>query len=60
MTPEVKSLVSLGYKIKDGDFDGVKDVMRHEPKYLLNETDYAGNTPLVSQTSLIPLGCPSR
>ncbi|KAK0637782.1 60 kDa lysophospholipase [Lasiodiplodia hormozganensis] len=46
MSPEIQSLVSLGYKIKDGDLNGVKDVIRHEPRYLLNETDYAGNTPL--------------
>ncbi|KAH7054277.1 asparaginase-domain-containing protein [Macrophomina phaseolina] len=46
MSPEVKSLVALGYRIKDGDLNGVKEVMRHEPRYLLNDTDYAGNTPL--------------
>ncbi|KAF1814035.1 asparaginase-domain-containing protein [Eremomyces bilateralis CBS 781.70] len=46
LTPEVESLTALGYRIQEGDLDGVKGVMREERGWLLGEGDYAGNTPM--------------
>lgn len=48
MTPEVSNLTALGYAIQDGDLAGVKEVMRGEARWLLNDIDYSGNTPVVS------------
>ncbi|EON63025.1 L-asparaginase [Coniosporium apollinis CBS 100218] len=46
LTPEISSLIALGYKVQEGDLQGVLDVMRWEKRWLLNDTDYSGNTPL--------------
>ncbi|KAJ9627214.1 hypothetical protein H2203_003676 [Taxawa tesnikishii (nom. ined.)] len=46
MTPEVSNLTALGYAIQDGDLAGVKEVMRGEARWLLNDIDYSGNTPV--------------
>ena len=48
LTPQMENLTSLGYAIKEGNLDGVREVLRGEQKFLLNDTDYSGNTPLVS------------
>lgn len=45
---KLASLSALGYAINKGDSEAVKDVIRGEPEWLLNEADYSGNTPLVS------------
>ncbi|KAF4554761.1 Asparaginase-like protein 1 [Elsinoe fawcettii] len=45
-TPEINSLIALGYKIAEGDHQGVKDVMRYDQRWLLNDIDPAGNTAL--------------
>ncbi|KAK7544864.1 60 kDa lysophospholipase-like protein [Phyllosticta citribraziliensis] len=45
-TPDASTLTTLGYKIRDGDLEGVNEVMRFDNKWLLNDADYAGNTPL--------------
>ncbi|PSK59352.1 lysophospholipase [Elsinoe australis] len=45
-TPEINSLIALGYKIAEGDYQGVKDVMRYDQRWLLNDKDPAGNTAL--------------
>jgi lysophospholipase len=47
LTPERTSLTALAYAIQAGNLQGAKDVMRGESKFLLNESDYSGNTPLV-------------
>jgi lysophospholipase len=48
LTPKLASLAALGYAITKGDLEGVREVMRGEREWLLNEADYSGNTPLVS------------
>jgi lysophospholipase len=52
LSPQLASLTALGYAIAKGDLDAVREVMRGEPEWLLNEADYTGNTPLVSSASL--------
>lgn len=47
LTPERTSLTALGYSVQAGDLQGAKDVMRGETRFLLNDADYSGNTPLV-------------
>ncbi|KAK2861088.1 hypothetical protein FQN49_004552 [Arthroderma sp. PD_2] len=42
----VKSLTALGYAISHGDLGQVTDIMRGDQKWLLNDADYSGNTPL--------------
>ncbi|KAF2673917.1 asparaginase-domain-containing protein [Microthyrium microscopicum] len=46
LTPERTSLTALGYAIRDGNLQAAKDVMRGDGKFLLNDADYSGNTPL--------------
>ncbi|KAI9767005.1 MAG: hypothetical protein M1840_005964 [Geoglossum simile] len=46
LTPKLASLAALGYTIAKGDLEGVREVMRGEREWLLNEADYSGNTPL--------------
>jgi lysophospholipase len=48
LTPEISSLTALGYAIQDGDALNVRDVVRGENRWLLNDVDYSGNTPVVS------------
>ena len=48
LSPHVASLTGLGYAIAQGDIQAVREAMRGEPEWLLNEADYEGNTPLVS------------
>ena len=43
----VKNLTALGYAIAQGNLDKVREVLRGEPNWLLNDADYSGNTPLV-------------
>jgi lysophospholipase len=52
LTPERTSLTALAYAVLEGDFKRVKLVMRGEPKFLLNDADYSGNTPLVGRSRL--------
>ncbi|KAH0360561.1 asparaginase-domain-containing protein, partial [Aureobasidium melanogenum] len=46
LTPEISSLTALGYAIQDGDALSVRDVVRGENRWLLNDVDYSGNTPV--------------
>lgn len=46
LTPEVRSLSALDYAVQQGDLTKVKDVMEKETRWLLNDVDYAGNTPM--------------
>lgn len=49
LTPELKSLTALGYAIQRGDLEGTREAMRGENRWLLNDADYSGNTPMVSR-----------
>ncbi|EEH49654.2 uncharacterized protein PADG_05733 [Paracoccidioides brasiliensis Pb18] len=42
----VKSLTAVAYAIAQGDLDKVKDILRGEKQWILNDADYLGNTPL--------------
>ncbi|KAF2095984.1 asparaginase-domain-containing protein [Rhizodiscina lignyota] len=46
LTPELRSLSALDYAVQKGDLQGVKEVMERESRWLLNDGDYSGNTPL--------------
>lgn len=52
LTPELSSLSSLDYAVQKGDLEGVKAVIEKEHRWLLNDPDYSGNTPLVSEREL--------
>lgn len=49
LTPKIANLAALGYAIARGDLDAVRELLKGEPGWLLNEADYSGNTPLVSR-----------
>lgn len=51
LSPKVANLAALGYAIIRGDIEAVRELMKGESALLLNEADYSGNTPLVSQSS---------
>jgi lysophospholipase len=57
MTPQRTSLTALGYSIRDGNLAGAKEVMRGEAKFLLNDQDYSGYTPLVSTSTRAVSDC---
>ncbi|EEP79089.1 conserved hypothetical protein [Uncinocarpus reesii 1704] len=42
----IKNLAALGYAIAHGNLEKVKDIMRVEQDWILNDADYSGNTPL--------------
>lgn len=52
LTPEVSNLTALGYAIQDGDLGAVREINKRESRWLLNDADYSGNTPMVSIESL--------
>lgn len=49
LTPERSTLSALFYAIREGDLEGVREIVRTESRFLLNDSDYSGNTPLVSR-----------
>jgi lysophospholipase len=53
LTPELSSLTALGYAIQKGNLQGTRDIIRGEPRWLLNDSDYQLNSPVVSDTFLI-------
>jgi lysophospholipase len=55
LTPELSNLAALAYAIRAGDLQAVRDVVRGESRWLLNDADYSGNTPLVSADVLVPV-----
>jgi lysophospholipase len=59
LSPELSHLAALAYAIRAGDLQAVKDVMRGEPRWLLNDSDYAGNTPMVSNPAFLT-NCPKQ
>lgn len=48
LTPELSSLTALGYAIQKGDLQETRDIIRGEPRWLLNDVDYQMNSPTVS------------
>lgn len=58
LNPHLSSLTALAYAIEAGDLDQVRAIMRAESRYLLNDADYTGNTPMVSPALIID-GCNS-
>lgn len=48
LTPELSSLTALGYAIQKGNLQDTRDIIRGEPRWLLNDADYNLNTPVVS------------
>lgn len=52
LSPQLVNLSALGYAITKGDLEEVRDILRGESKWLLNEADYSGNTPLVRISSM--------
>lgn len=44
----VQTLTILGYAIVQGDLERVKELIKIEHNWLLNDADYSGNTPVVS------------
>jgi len=53
LTPIRSTLSALFYAIREGDIEAVREIVRIETKFLLNDSDYSGNTPLVGQTFFI-------
>jgi lysophospholipase len=48
LTPELSSLTALGYAVQKGDLQATRDIIRGEPRWLLNDADYQMNSPVVS------------
>ncbi|EDU42605.1 L-asparaginase 1 [Pyrenophora tritici-repentis Pt-1C-BFP] len=46
LTPELSSLTALGYAVQKGDLQATKDIIRGEPRWLLNDADYQMNSPV--------------
>jgi lysophospholipase len=55
LTPELSNLAALGYAVQKGNLQDTKDIIRGEPRWLLNDADYNLNTPVVSGISYCPL-----
>jgi lysophospholipase len=51
LTPALSSLTALGYAIQKGNLQEARDIIRGEPRWLLNDADYQLNTPVVSSLS---------
>jgi hypothetical protein len=50
ISEQARILTALGYAIANGDLDQVKEVTKGEHQWVLNDTDYSGNTPVVRKT----------
>ncbi|KAF1848077.1 asparaginase-domain-containing protein [Cucurbitaria berberidis CBS 394.84] len=46
LTPELSNLTALGYAIQRGDLQDTRDIIRGEPRWLLNDSDYQKNNPV--------------
>jgi hypothetical protein len=53
LTPELSSLTALGYAIQNGNLQGTRDIIRGEPRWLLNDADYQLNSPVVSTSCFL-------
>jgi lysophospholipase len=54
LTPERTNLTALAYAIQGGNLQASRDIMSRESRFLLNDPDYSGNTPLVSLSASEP------
>nr|KMM67520.1 L-asparaginase 1 [Coccidioides posadasii RMSCC 3488] len=43
---DATNLAALGYAVAQGNLEKVKEIMRTEQDWILNDADYSGNTPL--------------
>lgn len=48
LPPKLSSLTALGYAIANGNHEEITAILKETKEFLLNEFDYSGNTPLVS------------
>ena len=48
LSTPLKELAVIGYAIAQGNLEEVQDCLRDRMGWMLNESDYSGNTPLVS------------
>lgn len=48
LSPKLSSLTALGYAIANGHHEEITAILKETKEFLLNEFDYSGNTPLVS------------
>lgn len=48
LSPKLASLTALGYAIANGQHEEITAILKETKEFLLNEFDYSGNTPLVS------------
>lgn len=48
LPPKVSSLTALGYAVANGSHEEITAIIKETKEFLLNEFDYSGNTPLVS------------
>lgn len=49
LSPRTASLTALGHAIAQGNLSATQEIIQRENKWLLNDADYLGNTPLVKQ-----------
>lgn len=59
LSERTTTLTALGYAIAQGDLEKVKDLLRGANDWVVNDSDYSGNTPVVSLLSLTLAGCNS-
>lgn len=45
----IQTLTAMGYAIAQGDLERVQTILKTEHHWLLNDADYSGNTPIVSE-----------
>jgi lysophospholipase len=48
LSPALSSLSALGYAIQDQNLQDIHIILKESNQFLLNQFDYSGNTPLVS------------
>ncbi|KAI9753432.1 MAG: hypothetical protein M1835_000994 [Candelina submexicana] len=46
LAPRKANFTALGYAISKGSLEEVREILRGDPEWLLNDADYSGNTPL--------------
>ena len=51
LSKRVTNLTALGYAIAHGSVEEVRNLLEGDLEWMLNESDYAGNTPLVRRQS---------
>jgi 60kDa lysophospholipase len=46
LTTQVANLTAISYAVAEGDLQKTQDILQAEPRWLLNQADYSGNTPM--------------